>query len=164
VGSPPPWGDAKGEGRRMRDAIELSSMSKYSFFMRSCPKAVILTLILFAMAMVADARDLRVRKKTEGHTIDATLNRNPPILGNNEIAIQIRDSADKAAVLTAVIVNYYMPPMPGMPPMNYTLRARQNNDTYRATMNLIMSGPWIIAIRAIAQGKTLRMEIPIDVR
>lgn len=115
-------------------------------------------------ALATDARDLRVRKKFEGYTIDATLTRNPPILGNNEIVIQVRDGSDKSVVLPAIMVNYYMPPMPGMPPMNYTVKARQNGQSYQAMMNVIMAGPWIIAIRATVPGKTLRMEIPIDVR
>jgi hypothetical protein len=146
------------------EAIELLPFSGYSFSVKRCSKAIILCLLLVTWTAIADARDLRVRKKIEGYIIDATLTRNPPILGNNPIVIQMRDSADKPVVLPTVLVNYYMPPMPGMPPMNYTVKARQNGESCQAVMNFIMSGPWIIIIKATTPGKTLRMDIPIDVR
>jgi hypothetical protein len=63
-----------------------------------------------------------------------------------------------------VSANYYMPPMPNMPPMNYTIPAPLQGKEYRATMDLIMTGPWSIVIRARIEGKWLRIIFPIDVR
>lgn len=48
--------------------------------------------------------------------------------------------------------------------MNYTIPAPLKGKEYRATMDLITTGPWNIAIRTRLDGKWLRMVFPIDVR
>ena len=113
---------------------------------------------------VSEARDFKVRKKAGGLTFNITLNRNPPVLGDNEIRIEIKDSQGNPFKEAKVFVNYYMPPMPGMPPMNYTIPTQLEGGEYRATMDLIMTGPWNIIIRLKDQGKFLKVVFPIDVR
>ena len=63
-----------------------------------------------------------------------------------------------------VSVNYYMPPMPGMVPMNYTIPAAPDGSGYTAKMNFIMTGPWNIVIRVESGGSPWRVTFPIDVR
>ena len=124
--------------------------------------------VSFFLLLIGDepceAGDYRVRKNAEGLTFDIAINRNPPVLGDNEIRIEIRDAEGHAVLDAEVLVNYYMPPMPKMAPMNYTIPAPLKGKEYRATMDLIMAGPWNIVIRAKTQGKLLRMTFPIDVR
>lgn len=76
----------------------------------------------------------------------------------------IRDGCGSLVRGARVDVNYFMPPMPGMPPMNYTIPARQENDLYSATMDLIMSGPWNIIITVRKKANLNRIVFPIDVR
>jgi len=111
-----------------------------------------------------EAGDYRVRKNADGLTFDIAINRNPPVLGDNEIRIEIKDPQDNPVLDAEVLVNYYMPPMPKMAPMNYTIPAQLKGKEYSATMNLIMTGPWNIVTRARVQGKWLRVVFPIDVR
>jgi hypothetical protein len=108
--------------------------------------------------------DYKVRRTVEGHTLDIALNRNPPIMGKNDIRVEIKDARGQFVTNTLVTVNYYMPPMPGMPPMNYTLKATPHGSGYTATMDFIMTGPWNIAIRTTVAEKQLRLTVPIDVR
>ncbi len=115
-------------------------------------------------AQETDARDYQVRRKTPECTIHASIDRNPPILGHNILRIEMTDSAGMPIADAAVSVNYYMPPMPGMAPMNYTARAVRSGQGYRLVMDLIMSGPWVIGIRADSKGKVCRISFPIDVR
>lgn len=112
----------------------------------------------------AEAGDYRVRKNTDGMVFDITINRNPPVLGDNEIRIEIKDPQGNPELDAEVLVNYYMPPMPRMAPMNYTIPAELKGKEYRATMDLIMTGPWNIIVRARLQGKWLRVGFPIDAR
>jgi len=111
-----------------------------------------------------DAGDYRVRKSADGLVFDIAINRNPPVLGDNEIRIEIRDPQGNPVLEAEVLVNYYMPPMPRMAPMNYTIPAPLKGKEYRAIMDLIMTGPWNIIVRARLQGKWLRVVFPIDVR
>ena len=120
--------------------------------------------VLFTLDESCEAGDYRVRKNAEGLTFDIAINRNPPVLGDNEIRIEIRDAEGNAVIDAEVLVNYYMPPMPKMAPMNYTIPAQLKGKEYSATMNLIMTGPWNIVIRARVQGKWIRVVFPIDVR
>lgn len=120
--------------------------------------------MLAVLAAPAAGRDFTVRKTLQGYRVATTIKRNPPILGENEIRIEIKDAAGRYVTDAPVIVNYFMPPMPGMPPMNYRTKASADGTDYRAVMDLIMEGPWNIVVRAKVGGKRLRMTVLIDVR
>lgn len=126
-----------------------------------------LTAILamsISMPGASYASDYQVRRKALGCTIDAFLNRNPPVLGKNTVRIRIKDDRGNYVRGAVVTVNYSMPPMPGMPPMNYTIRAHACGDEYTAIMDLIMTGPWNIAIIVHRRADLWRVVFPIDVR
>jgi len=120
-------------------------------------------VLILGLAMPADA-DYRVRRKTSNHVVDAAINRNPPVMGENTIRIEIRDAGGRYLTGARVSVNYYMPPMPGMVPMNYTIPATPDGSGYTAKMNFIMTGPWNIVIRVESGGSPWRVTFPIDVR
>jgi hypothetical protein len=110
----------------------------------------------------ADAKDLELRKRAGDYDIGIRIDRNPPILGDNRIEVEIKDAAGATIEDAAVLVNYYMPPMPRMAPMNYTTNARPKGKKYLATMNLIMAGPWVIAVKITRDGKTTTAKFNID--
>ncbi len=120
----------------------------------------ILTLLMAVPA--ADAKDLELRKRAGDYDIGIRIDRNPPILGDNSIEVEIKDAAGATIEDAAVLVNYYMPPMPRMAPMNYTTNARPKGKKYLATMNLIMAGPWVIAVKITRDGKTTTAKFNID--
>ena len=134
------------------------------FYRRIVTYLALTLAVFFRIGDPCEAADYRVRKNVEGLAFDIAINRNPPVLGDNEIRIEIRDAEGHAVLDAEVLVNYYMPPMPRMAPMNYTVPAPLKGKEYRAVMDLIMAGPWNIVIRAKTQGKLLRMTFPIDVR
>jgi len=133
---------------------------------RSAAAAVGLMALLLILCMTTEgeAGDYRVRKKTPNHVVDAVINRNPPVMGENGIRIEIRDGGGRYVTGALIYVNYYMPPMPGMVPMNYTVPAAADGSRYRAKMNFIMTGPWNIVIRVKSGGSFWRVSFPIDVR
>lgn len=121
-------------------------------------------LMVLCAAAQGDAGDYRARRKTPNHVVDAAINRNPPVMGANTIRIEIRDARGQYVTGARVSVNYYMPPMPGMVPMNYTVPASADGSRYKAEMNFIMTGPWNIVIRVESGGSPWRVTLPIDVR
>ncbi len=121
-------------------------------------------LLILVSAVPAYAKDFAVRRNIDGYTLDVAINQNPPILGKNDLRVEIKDSTGTYVVGAPVTVNYFMPPMPGMPPMNYTVKASSRGSGYGATMDLIMKGPWNIVVKATVGGKQLRMTVLIDVR
>ena len=127
-------------------------------------KLCLVVLIIFVMVGAANAREYKARKKTEKYVVQMTINRNPPIVDKNILTLEIKDKNGKYVTDAKVLVNYYMPPMPGMPPMNYKTIAKLSGSEYKATMNLIMSGPWNILIKITRSGETSRVRFTIDVR
>ena len=127
-------------------------MKKWSIFI----------LILLLASPAAFSKDLEVTKKVGGYEVEVRIDRNPPILGDNHIEIEIKDAGGKSITDARVLVNYYMPPMPRMAPMNYRTNAKLNGEKYRATMNFIMSGPWIIAIKISHGGKISTVKLNVD--
>ena len=111
----------------------------------------------------ACGKDLELKNKIGEYDVEIRLDRNPPIVGNNPIEIQIKDSRGQAITDAGVFINYYMPPMPRMAPMNYIIPAKADGTGYRATMNFIMSGPWVIAVKITSAGKTKTAKFHIDV-
>jgi len=127
----------------------------------------ILFVIIFAFHLTADAsaaREYKARKKTPAYVIEMSIDRNPPIVDKNRLTLEIRDNSGKEVADAKVLVNYYMPPMPGMPPMNYKTYAKLSGNSYVVIMDLIMSGPWNIIIKISRGGKTDTARFAIDVR
>ena len=126
------------------------------------PRWFVLVLILFLLPNVADPRSYEIKKKAGDYEAEVRMDRNPPSLGDNNIEIEIKDAGGKPLTEAKVLVNYYMPPMPRMVPMNYITDAQLKGDKYRAKMNFIMSGPWIIAIKINHAGKTSTAKFNVD--
>ena len=118
-------------------------------------------LILALTTSIAYAKELEVKKKAGEYDVEVKIDRNPPIIGDNSIEIEIK-KAGKAVTDAKVLINYYMPPMPRMAPMNYKTDAKLKKEKYKATMNLIMAGPWYIAIIINHEGKISRTKLNID--
>jgi hypothetical protein len=124
----------------------------------------LVTLILLFTSELSHAGEYKVRKSAGRYVIEMRINRNPPVVDKNILTLNIRDGNGKYVTDARVMVNYYMPPMPGMPPMNYKTYAQLSGREYKATMDLIMSGPWNIVIKITRTGKTSTVRFAIDVR
>jgi hypothetical protein len=124
----------------------------------------LLVSVAFLSASLAYSRDFMLRKKAGNLIVEMRIDRNPPVVAENEITLGIKDLSGKNVTDAKVIVNYYMPPMPGMPPMNYNTIARLHGQEYRAVMDLIMAGPWNIVVKIYRGGKFSRLVFSIDVR
>ena len=126
-------------------------------------KWAILILSLLMAVPAAYSKDLELTGKAGEFDVHARIDRNPPILGQNQIEIEIRDATTAGRITDAtVMVNYYMPPMPRMAPMNYTTKAELKGEKYRVTMDLIMAGPWIIRVLITRDGKKATAKFNID--
>ncbi len=123
--------------------------------------AIILALVL-GLAPAA-AADLELRKEAGGYQVLLRIDRKPPVIGTNRIEVTIEDASGTEVTDAKVLVNYYMPPMPRMAPMNYKVETRLKDGKYVAKMKLIMSGPWIIAVKITRGGKTTTAKFSIDV-
>ena len=130
--------------------------------MRKKIKGLALSILILVLAAgIAYAKGLEVKKRAGEYDVETKIDRNPPIVGDNSIEIEIKKGG-KPVTDARVLTNYYMPPMSRMAPMNYKTDAKLKKDKYKATMNFIMSGPWYIAIIINHEGKISRTKFNID--
>jgi len=123
---------------------------------------VILAILFLAFGLVY-AKDYTVTKKAGSYMVHVKMDKNPPITGKNNIEITIKDAADADVVDAAVIVEYSMPAMPGMPAMNYKTKTDAKNKKYMAIVDFSMSGAWNINVKITRAGKTQSVKFNVDV-
>ena len=123
---------------------------------------VVCVLLLTAAAVLGGS--LELKKRAGDYDVSVTIDKNPPVVGRNTIEIGIRDPAGAPVLDAEVLVNYYMPPMPRMAPMNYRVEAKMRGGTYKARMDLIMAGPWYVAVKITRKDKTVTAKFNIDAR
>lgn len=92
------------------------------------------------------AGDLKVTLKSE---------RYPLVKGDNVLMVKIADAAGKVVTDATVNVRYYMPPMPGMAPMDYNSQASLKGDTYSITANIPMEGGWRVEVSVTQPGRPI---------
>ena len=127
-------------------------------------KLMMIGLAVMLSAGVAAAKDYEVAKKAGAFDVVVTIDKNPPVTGDNGVTIAVKDAAGKAVKDAKVLVDYSMPAMPGMPPMNYKADAVLKGDVYAANMNLSMAGPWNVAVKITREGKTSSMKFTVDAK
>jgi hypothetical protein len=112
----------------------------------------------------AGAATLELKKKAGAFDVQLRINRNPPVVGDNGLELRITDASGAVLKDADVLINYYMPPMPRMAPMNYKTEAKFKKDVYSIRMRLIMAGPWVIVVKITEGGKTVSARFHIEAR
>jgi hypothetical protein len=125
-------------------------------------KVTLVSIVLLLMAGVAYAKNYEVTKKAGEYIVVAMIDKNPPVVGDNNITIEIKDASGKSVTDAKVKVEYSMPAMPGMPAMNYKTDAPLKGSSYQANMNLSMAGSWNVAVKTMRSGRTATMRFTVD--
>lgn len=127
-------------------------------------KLAIAMMILFLAAGFAFAKDFSLEKKAGDYTVNFALDKNPPVTGNNNMTISIKDAKGAAVTDATVAVDYGMPAMPGMPAMNYKAKTELKKNLYTGALNFSMSGAWSVNIKITKASKVQTVKLNVDVR
>lgn len=127
-------------------------------------KLILFAVVVYLAAGTAYAKDYEVKKKAGDFDVVVTVDKNPPVTGDNNVTVSVKDAGGKVVKDAKVVVDYSMPAMPGMPAMNYKADAVQKGDEYKAVMNLSMAGSWNITVKISAGGKSGSMKFTIDAK
>ncbi len=79
------------------------------------------------------AKGYESQKTADDLTITLSAARYPLVKGDNTLTVKATDTAGKAVKDATVNVRTYMPPMPGMAPMEFTTQATLKGDHYAVT-------------------------------
>jgi hypothetical protein len=117
-------------------------------------KMTIIVLVLLLAAGIAFAKGYTAVKTAGAYNITITIDKNPPVVGDNNMVIKVKDASGKYITDAMVAVEYSMPAMQGMPAMNYKTAMTLKGNEYHGKINLSMSGAWNIAVKVSKGGKT----------
>ena len=110
------------------------------------------------------AGEYTVQKKAGDYTVDIRMDRNPPVVGANQLDITVTDKAGRAVTDAKVQVIASIPAMPGMPAMENKSDAKIDDGKYKTKINLSMGGSWNMSVRIIQGGKTATAKFTVDAR
>ena len=121
-------------------------------------------MFLLMTLNMASAKDYEISKKSGDYNVQVRIDKNPPVTGKNRMEIVVKDNAGKDVADATVVIEYIMPPMPGMGAMNYKANAELKAGKYSAALDFSMSGAWIVNIKITRSGKTQTVKLNIDVK
>jgi len=125
---------------------------------------MMMALVFFLVGGLAIAKDFAVTKKAGDYTVLVTMDKNPPTTGDNNVAVSVKDSAGADVTDAKVSLEYSMPAMPGMPPMNYKTTMELAGKQYKTKANFSMSGSWNMTVKIVRGGKTAQAKFTVDAR
>ncbi len=114
---------------------------------------VVLSVVLSLGLAAACSKGYVSQKSVAGTIVTLKADRYPLVKGDNTVSLQIVDPSGKAVTDAKVDVRFYMPPMPGMAPMDSSTQAMVHNDMYMATLNAPMEGGWKAEVTVTQPGK-----------
>lgn len=124
--------------------------------------ACMATAMMFAGAAVAG--EYRATGKAGDFEVALTIDKNPPVVGANNVTIAIKDGSGQPVTDAAVRLEFGMAAMPGMPAMDYKSDAKQSEGVYKAPMTLSMAGPWYIKAKILRAKKIETAKFNVDVQ
>lgn len=128
-------------------------------------KKILLGMMVMALMVgTAWGKNYEVTKTVDDFTVKLEIDKNPPILGDNNMSIVIKDSSGKSITDAKVKVGYSMPAMSGMPAMSYKTDAALQGNEYKAKVNFSMAGSWNVEIQIAQAQKVKKVKLNVDVK
>ncbi len=117
-------------------------------------RIVIVLSVVLSLALVAGwSKGYVSEKSSAGMTMTLKAERYPLVKGDNTVSIKVVDQSGKPVTDAKTDVRFFMPPMPGMAPMDSTTQAMLHGDTYMATVNAPMEGGWKAEVTVTQPGQ-----------
>jgi len=104
--------------------------------------------VLTVMVVFGCTKGYETKKSAGDLSVILSAGSYPLVKGDNSLTVKITDGAGKPLTDAKVVIRYYMPPMPGMAPMEYQTQAMPSGDAYKFTANIPMEGGWRVDVSA----------------
>lgn len=114
----------------------------------------LLMVVVFAGILAAGCtKGYEAKQTVEGTTVALSAKTYPLVLGENTLTIKVMDPSGKPVKDAQVSVRLFIPPMPGMAPMEYTSQATAQGDAYTCSVNPAMAGGWKAEVTVARTGQ-----------
>jgi len=114
---------------------------------------VVFAVVVSFSVIAGCSKGYESKKTTGGVNITLKADSYPLVKGDNTLTVKATDAAGNPVTDAKVNVRFYMPPMPGMAPMDSTTQAMAHADKYMATVNAPMEGGWKAEVSVQQPGK-----------
>lgn|GEM_PF-218339 len=132
------------------------------------PKKVALTsltcMVVILMFAVVAVAQYQATAKAGDYDVAMTIDRNPPVVGQNIVTIAVKDDNGKPVTDASVRLEFGMAAMPGMPAIDYKSNAAPIYEVYKAPMTISIAGPWYIHVKILRDNKISTAEFNVDVQ
>jgi hypothetical protein len=108
---------------------------------------------LAAAVVTGCSRGYESRKTVDDVTVTLSAGYYPLVKGDNTLTVKVTDASGKPVTDAQVSVRFYMPPMPGMAPMEFNPPATLKGNAYTFTSNVPMEGGWKADVSVARPGK-----------
>jgi hypothetical protein len=113
----------------------------------------IAVVFIVALMLFGCSKGYESQRSVDDVKITLSVDRYPLVKSDNTLAVKVADSSGKPVNDATVNVRYFMPPMPGMAPMDYNTQAVLKGDRYVFTANVPMEGGWKAEVSVTRPGK-----------
>lgn len=105
------------------------------------------------------------QKTTDDLTVMLSVGSYPLVKGDNTLSVKPADSSGKAVTDAVVNARFFMPPMPGMAPMEFNTQATPKGNIYTFSVNPPMEGGWKAEVSVARPGRpAVTATFNLDVR
>lgn len=125
---------------------------------------IIMAVAMAAMTLVFGVANAADRGRKTTYKVEIFLDKENPPVGDNTITIKVKDKTGTPVKGLKVSIRYTMPPMQGMPPMDYKADAALEGEDYKAKVNFSMAGSWKIEVKVGTGYDTETHSATVDVR
>ena len=127
-------------------------------------RLVLAVMLVLFVAGTAAAKDYEVTKKAGDYTVVVRIDKNPPIAGDNNLSVSVKDGTGAEVKDAKVAVEQFMAAMPGMPAVRVKTDTELKGSEYKVKLNFSMAGGWSIAVIINRGDKKAQAKFNIDVR
>ena len=121
--------------------------------------------VLLVVPGICLAAGYRETGKAGSYSIQVTFDKERPVLGPNRVEVTVTDAASQPVPGAQMKIDYFMPSLPGRPPMmSYSTAAKPVDGTYEATVDLTMKGLWKMIVSITAARQTEKAAFAFEVK
>jgi hypothetical protein len=132
--------------------------------LKGISRFIIVALAITILSGWGWSKGYESEKSAGKNTVILKAEKYPLIKGDNALSVTVTDKAKKP-VSSAVKVRYFMPPMPGMAPMEYPVQPSRKGEAYVFNANIPMEGVWKVEVTvADASGEESSATFNLDAR